>query len=341
MVSEGLVYENKHPNADLFIYNYSPKVQYDKLWNEITLNTRGLILDDQKKIISRPFGKFFNIEEHPAADLPMLPFDVFEKLDGSLGILYWINDTPFIATRGSFTSDQAIHATNLLHDKYSHTFEKFQKNKTYLFEIIYPENRIVVDYGKTDDLFLLTIIDNASGAETIEDLGFPTVKKLDGINDFFPLRDIAQDNAEGFVVRFSNNFRVKMKFAEYVRLHRILTGVSNISVWEYMKEGKPMNELLERVPDEFFNWLKQTQENIQCNYNGIESKSKSIYGSIVNSLPQFAPFKERQKLFAIEVMNKHKDISSILFNIYNNKKTDSIIWKMCRPVWSKPFKTEI
>ena len=42
MINERLVLVQKHPNADLFIYNYSPKVQYEKLWNEVTLKTREL-----------------------------------------------------------------------------------------------------------------------------------------------------------------------------------------------------------------------------------------------------------------------------------------------------------
>ena len=60
MINEKLVSVQKHPETDLFIYNYSPKVQYEKLWNEVTLKTRGLILDAQMNFVARPFGKFFN-----------------------------------------------------------------------------------------------------------------------------------------------------------------------------------------------------------------------------------------------------------------------------------------
>ena len=73
MINEKLVSVQKHPQADLFIYNYTPKVQYDKLWNEITLNTRGLILDSQMNIVAKPFGKFFNLEEHQANEIPPIP----------------------------------------------------------------------------------------------------------------------------------------------------------------------------------------------------------------------------------------------------------------------------
>lgn len=331
MVNEKLVNVQKHPTEELFIYNYSPKVQYDKLWNEVTRQTRGLIMDGNMNIIAKPFGKFFNIEEHEPQDLPLLPFDVFDKLDGSLGILYWIGDSPSIATRGSFDSEQARHANTVLYSKYSHLFDKLDKGKTYLFEIIYPENRIVVDYCGADDLFLLTVIDNVTGHEELPSIGFPVVKQYSGINQIEELKVLEENNKEGFVIRFKNNFRVKMKFAEYVRLHRIVTGVSNIAIWEYLRDGKPFDELLQRVPDEFYDWLTKTKLSIESDYTAIYNKSQVVYNSIVHS---------DKKTFALNVLANHKDISSILFNIWSGKKVDPIIWKMIRPTYSKPFKKD-
>jgi RNA ligase len=268
-IDEGLVIKQKHPEAELYIYNYSQKVQYEKLWNEITLITRGLILDKDFNIVAKPFNKFFNLSEYLSNEIPNLPFDVYEKMDGSLGILYWLNDKPYIATRGSFNSEQAIHATNILYNKYSHLFDKLDKNSTYLFEIIYPKNKIVVDYGSFDDLILLSVINNQNGDERLDDIGFPIVKKYNGVCDLQKLKSLEENNKEGFVVRFKNGFRVKVKFDEYVRLHKILTSVSNITIWEYLSENKSFDELLERVPDEFYEWIKKTQKELIDNYNKI------------------------------------------------------------------------
>lgn len=333
MVNEKLVSVQKHPSADLFIYNYSPKVQYDKLWNEITLQTRGLILSAEMNVIAKPFGKFFNIEEHTPEQIPLLPFEVFEKMDGSLGILYWVDNKPFIATRGSFESDQALHATEILYSKYSHLFNALDQNKTYLFEIIYPENRIVVDYGQMDDLILLTIIDNITGSERVEGIGFPVVKKYDGINDLQELKALEENNKEGFVIRFKNGFRVKMKFAEYVRLHRIITGVSNVAIWEYLKDGKSFDELLEKVPDEFYDWLTQTKDSIVNHYKDIHTKAYHAFHNLYM-------FHNDKKQFALKVLSDYKYISSVLFNMYSNKRIEPIIWKMVRPKYSKPFKKD-
>lgn len=327
MVNEKLVSVQKHPEADLFIYNYTPKVQYEKLWNEITLQTRGLILDAEMNVVAKPFRKFFNLEEHQPEEIPQLPFDVFEKMDGSLGILYWINEKPFIATRGSFESEQSKKATEILHQRYADTFIRLDKNSTYLFEIIYPQNRIVVDYGNIEDLFLLARIDNATGQDLpiYESTGFPIVKRYDGINDLKQLKALEEENKEGFVVRFKNGFRVKMKFAEYVKLHRIITGVSNVAIWEYLSEGKSFDELLEKVPDEFYNWVKKVQSEIVNEFNKILTECKLVFKEF-----------ETRKETALYFQAQKKP--SVLFSMLDGKTPDKIIWKMVRPKYSKPFK---
>ena len=132
-----------------------------------------------------------------------------------------------------------------------------------MFEILYPENRIVVDYGNKKELVLLAVIETPTGYEVPYQSVLPTyskyfavVKKHDlTINNLTDLKKLEEDNREGFVVRFEDGMRVKVKFCEYVRLHGILTNVSNLVVWEHLKNNYNFDELLDRVPDEFYDWL--------------------------------------------------------------------------------------
>jgi len=66
----GLVLKQTHPTLDLSIWNYSPKVQYEKLWDDVTKICRGLVTNSEGKIIARPFKKFFNYEEHSVNEIP-------------------------------------------------------------------------------------------------------------------------------------------------------------------------------------------------------------------------------------------------------------------------------
>jgi T4 RnlA family RNA ligase len=324
MLNEGYVNQQKHPEHNLYIYNYAAKVQYDGLWNEITLQCRGLIMNEQHAIIARPFPKFFNLEEMET--LPALNFDVYEKMDGSLGILYWANNKPHIATRGSFVSEQAIKASELLHTKYKGTLHLLKKELTYLFEIIYPANRIVVNYGNQEELVLLAIIETATGKELpIVDIGFPIVKKYPSHTDIRLLKKLEQDNQEGFVIRFENGQRVKVKFEEYVRLHRIVTQVSSRTIWEFLKDKKPMTELLDKVPDEFYDWLKKTIHKMESQFGEIESICKH----------EFKTLSTRKETAAYFLQCRYP---KILFLMLDNRNYDEVIWKMIRPEFSKPFK---
>ena len=297
LIADDYIKVNKHPSADLFIYNYTATAQYERLWNEWTLACRGLIMDADFNIVARPFPKFFNLEEISpltprggiAEEIPLLgvrglPFEVYEKMDGSLGILYWIENEALVATRGSFVSEQAIIATELLKTKYADSIPFLDKTKTYLFEIIYPENRIVLDYGTERKLVLLAIIDTQTGDEfPLEDIGFEIVKKYDGLNDLQKLKALEEDNREGFVVKFKSGYRLKVKFEEYQRIHKIVTQVSTLSIWEYIKEGQDLTPILEKVPDEFYEWVKATHAELLKNYAEIDRKSTRLNSSHRNT----------------------------------------------------------
>lgn len=328
MIREGYVQVQKHPVLDLYIYNYSAKAQYDRIWNETTLQCRGLILNQHGDVIARPFRKFFNLGEMENQIIPAESFEVYEKLDGSLGILYWHNGKPYIATRGSFTSMQSAKANEILLSKYAHLIKDLDPSKTYLFEIIYPENRIVVDYGKTEELILIGVVDTVTGLEEeLGEFGFPVVKKFHGVNDIHSLKALEEENKEGFVIKFSGGLRYKVKFDEYVRIHRIITQVSSISIWEYLREGKSLEELLDRVPDEFYNWVKKTNFNLREAFRKIEAQAKAEYRVL-------ATRKETALYF-------HQcAYPSVMFNMLDKKDYHDVIWKMLRPQFEKPFANE-
>jgi T4 RnlA family RNA ligase len=342
--NDGLLLKQTHPALPLTIWNYSPKVQYESLWDDITIQCRGLVTDFEGNIVARPFKKFFNYEELKPEDIPNETFDVFEKLDGSLGILFNYKGEWVLATRGSFTSDQAKKGWEIL-QKYD--YKRLIEDKTYLFEIIYKENRIVVDYDY-EDLIILGVIDNNDGYEykifderihlegirfvnMYRNLGFKFVKKYDGIKDYSTLKEIIKDDEEGFVIRFQSGFRMKIKGEEYKRLHRILTNISNRNIWEYLKDGKPLDELIDKVPDEFYDWVKETKENFENEFQKIKEEYESLYNSILNSNEIFS-----RKDFAIKAINSN--FPSILFSMYDNRPYDQIIWKILYPDYSKPFK---
>lgn len=329
LIANEYINVQKHTNADLYIYNYSAKAQYDRLWNEWTLACRGLIMNTDYEVVARPFRKFFNWGEVENELIPQESFEIYEKMDGSLGILYWIDEIPYIATRGSFNSDQAKVATEMLHTKYAGAIPKLDKTKTYLFEIIYPENRIVVNYGDTRALVLLGVIDTKTGSECpLEQIGFEVVKLYDGINDLYQIKKLEESNREGYVIKFCSGLRLKVKFAEYQRVHQIITRVSNINIWENLKDGLGLVDILDRVPDEFYEWVKWTEKQLFDNFRAIEATSES----------EFKTFPSRKDT---ALYYQTCSYPAVLFKMMDQKPYDHIIWKLIKPKFEKPFATHI
>jgi hypothetical protein len=333
LVAEGYITKRPHPSGELFIYNYTAKAQYDRLWTPETIQCRGLILDRDGAIAARPLPKFFNLQEYKES-LPAEPFDVYEKLDGSLGILYWYQEQPYIASRGSFNSDQADKANKIFQALYSDAIPLLDKSLTYLFEIIYPANRIVVDYGAYEALVLLAVIETASGREhpieAFVHLGFPIAKKYDGLKDLDAIASLNEQNQEGFVIRFGSGLRLKFKFADYVKLHRVLTQVTSKVIWEMLRDQTPFEDILERVPDEFYNWVKETKASLLVQYQQIEENAKADFERIVAIVDR----RDRKEM-AKQILTCQNH--TILFSLLDGKDYSDYIWRTIKPAHEKPF----
>lgn len=343
-IDRRLINVQKHPTEDLYIYNYSKAAQYDQLWDEITVNCRGLITDGNRKIVARPFPKFFNWEQHTPEEIPDLPYRIFDKMDGCLGVLYWVEDEPFIATRGSFASVQSAAANEILRDNIElfEAAKKFDKDLTYCFEIIHPSYRIVVDYEGRKDLVLLGIIETATGKDVeIPETPFTTVREYHGVEDFKVLQDQNLENQEGFIVVYENGFRIKIKFEEYCRLHSILTNVSTKTIWKCLRAGTDFTDLLEEVPDEFYNWVEKKKSGLLEKYDEVEAEGHKELQIIANKFPEysfddFAIGGEMRKEFAQEVFaNCGK--KSLVFAILDGKQYSDRIWKTIEPEFETPF----
>ena len=97
-----------------------------------------------------------------------------------------------------------------------------------------------------------------------------------------------------------------------------------------MRDNYEFDELLDRVPDEFYDWLQRTAAKLRIEYNEIERLALLEFLRIyyVNQITERAAFAEHAKL---------SNLRSILFKLYDRREYADIIWKMIRPVYSKPF----
>lgn len=231
-VNAGLITAREH--RGLTIYNYTDKVQRERLWNEVTRTCRGLIVDSEGRVVASPWPKFFNHDEGQSPIPPGPPDEVTVKMDGSLGILYVHPDDgrSYWATRGSMTSEQA-EAANSMWDSSITPPEGW----TVMAEIIHPSSTIVVQY----DFSALVVLGARRGVSSplsgagmmievpyeevaawADSVGLPMVERVSGdLSELVKRAATLDAQHEGFVARWGG-VRLKVKGAEYRRVHRML-----------------------------------------------------------------------------------------------------------------------
>jgi RNA ligase len=311
--------------SDLLVFSYNTMAQYNEEWNFFERVCRGLIINYKTgEIVARPFDKFFNWGEGGRfTTAPIVA--ITEKLDGSLGILYRHEGKYKISTRGTLDSAQAQWATDFLNQHYS--LAGLADELTLMFEIIYPENRIVLDYGKRQDLVLLAGRNRFTGdylsfaqvRELAERYGFslPKVYEFDAIEAI--LQDLAEQGSdfEGYVAEFADGQRFKFKGRRYLELHKLITYLSFKNVRKAM-ENNQLESLLGAIPDEFLGEAKVWIAEIEAILASETERLMAIFAA--------AP-KETRKDFALWVMANHKQDSKYLFSLMDGGVLKPLIFQ--------------
>jgi RNA ligase len=352
----------------LSIYNYTAKAQYANVWTKPERVCRGLIVEDEtNKVIARGPEKFFNYGQTGAPEVSLdTEVQVTRKEDGSLGIGWTYDGHYGIATRGSFASEQAVHATTTkLDDTVRQAIDlNTSKGRTIIYEIVYPGNRIVLDYGDRDELIPLGEVDNESGlivgrfmrgvARLRATLAEVLALQIPADEEGYVL-DILEDGVTG---------HIKLKGEEYRILHGLLTNTNARRIWvqlaardchkfierpedwayklghdpadfERVDVTKEISEtLLSNVPDEFYDWVTKQ----------IDSITDEVCDLIIQSTTLAAQISLiGDKRTRYEAVRSHPMCKEIL-NFAEGKDEATLVtkaWKLAKPTGDEtPFKTK-
>jgi RNA ligase len=321
-IVSGHVNRRTHPEfPELAIVNYSDKCQFEQAWTITTMTARGVIYDlNTGVVLARGLKKLFNYGQGDAQydlDAPIL--GAFDKLDGSLGIRYTRPDgLTAIATRGSFDSEQARHATALVRE-WGWQPAAFA-NYTFLYEIIYPENRIVLDYGAKDDLVRLGAVNITTGEYSpgvMEKTAATTLREVLAI----PPRK----NAEGYVVWLDAQTAVKIKQEDYVALHRIISSLSRKEVWRQLRAGTFL-EFATALPDEFHEWAKTTAEALCDQHVSVYTDAEGVFHLLED---QHLPGRKEQALWL--KANARPQEMGFVFSMLDGRDITDAVWRAVEP----------
>lgn len=225
------------------IFNYGIDCDFS---NPIVQESRGIIIDlDNIEVVCWPFRKFGNYNESYADKIDWNTARVQDKIDGSIIKLWWNRMTGKwqFSTNGTINAGTAL-ANQMTQETFLDVIRKadnyneiilrlpiFNKDYTFIFELVSPETQVVVKYPK-QHLYHIGTRCNISGQEMDSDIGIEKPKEYqlksldDCVNAAGELNksddgQVRGVKKEGFVVVDGNWSRIKVKSPDYLMLHRM------------------------------------------------------------------------------------------------------------------------
>lgn len=306
-------------------------LKYDQIHSDFSLDivkeARGIIIKEEcYKVVCFPFIKFFNIDETYADKIDWNTAKVQEKIDGSL-IKLWCDEkngikTWNVSTNGCIDAFACDLGTDICPYKTFgelfmsvfnfRTFQKMNPNYTYMFELVSPYTKIVVDYPRTK-IYHLGTRDNISGKELEEDIGV-TKPKLYPLKTEEEIRETVNKlpfNEEGYVVVDKNYHRVKVKSPAYVNAHRLIN--NNV-----INTVKVLDLIIQNEQEEFLSYFpeyKNVFKNIERRYLNFRKRLKTIEERILKLKKKAKDRKD----FAIKLIKRMPDYKEMGFMLYDDK----------------------
>lgn len=341
LTTEGYLRKVISPCGRLMLYNYTDKCTYEGKWSKHTLNARGTVYElSTGRVVARAFPKFFNFSELQPIKQKMVlksqSFETFEKMDGSLGIVYYYDGEWRVNTRGSFKSDQAVKGKQML-DVMLQQGLLVNEDCTFLVEIIYPQNKIIVNYGQEEKLTLLACFSTEDGTELklnynfelIFDNAYFTLPEKSDFNSITTLQShlaTLDHTEEGYVVRLEDGSRVKFKSKAYLDVARLKGNMTPLAFWKCMEMGKVKVDFIEQLPEEFREEADKLMKQIEEKYRHLSMQLSIEFKA--NFISESTTRKD------IGIISKEKGLNSgAMFAILDGKVDvlDKIVMKNIRP----------
>jgi RNA ligase len=191
---------------------------------------RGLIFGPDGNLMSRPFHKFFNVNEREETQMNQIDLSqqhvIMEKMDGSMIRPLIVDGYLRLGTKMGVT-EVAMNAETWLAaqdpEKMNWLRTIVESGSTPLFEWISRKNQIVIDYA-IEDLVYLGSRRNVTGEyyfnESAPFTHVPRYGTVEGNFDDYIARQRSAEGREGDIIRFADGHMLKIKNDWYVRIHK-------------------------------------------------------------------------------------------------------------------------
>ena len=266
----------------------------DDLGGAIRRECRGIIFDTEGNIMSRPFHKFFNVNERDETQAYVLdmtqPHVIMEKMDGSMIRPVRLNGMVRLATKMGVT-DIAVESESLLTpDQYDWLDSVMSTGVTPIFEYIAPTNKIVIEYSEPQ-LVLLAMRNNVSGNyfmphSTPFDV-VPQYGSVEGGLTEYIARAREMQGREGDIIRFADGHMLKIKNDWYVRIHktkdliRSERNIADIIINEQLDDVLPLLDAADLATVRAYELrFDAAIENVLGRLDGLVTLARVLHGGV-------------------------------------------------------------
>jgi len=296
-----------HPEfTNLVQFTYNQINCYNNRFHPVVVESRGVILDSANDwaVVAYPFNRFFNYTEYPEGEKQFNwnDFQVAEKLDGSLMIMYHYDGNWWVATKGSPDAGGNVGVNEFtfralfwkVFGDNGYFFKSCNPKFTYMFELTSQFNQIVTNQsGNNGSLTLIGVRNNVTlqelSIDTVANLALVRRYSLNNIEEILhAAKTLSPDSSEGYVLVDNNFNRIKVKSPQYVAVHALVTRANlDHSLIDIIRAGE-LTEVLTYLP------------YLHSRLTEIESSIKSFAAELESSFTAL-PFTEDRKEFALSI----------------------------------------
>lgn len=271
-------------------------------------------------LFCRAYKKSFNIGEGtPKEDYiqKYMPVEAYEKVDGSLILIGSVNGELVAKSKTSINSEHAKMANKLIQEnpKLQRFIEtSLNENHTPVFELVGRDFKIVLNYEKTELIFLGYVHKETGGVVThngynnqgfIESCGCRPAETYDMTwDELFNIQETSKPDIEGFIVLCENiedgsTEFVKIKVKSYVNLHHLKDNINNLTNLIPLILDDSLDDIIGQFQDDkqTIDYIVETQEKIAHKFNHLVVEYKFLRNKYFNQ------YKEDRKEFAMKYKN--------------------------------------
>jgi hypothetical protein len=283
-----------HEHGDLVLFKYKRDYWYQVNWDpnldwdDISKAARGIVFNRKTgELLAKPYDKFFNLnqsEETKIENLPKGPFTATKKIDGCLAISYFYKGELCIASSGSLKYDISTWATEWARKNLN--VLGFIPGYTYIFEVVHPKFKIVIDYGEEENL----ILTGAKCIDTNKEVSYEQLMHMANMIDcditpayfFQSIEEVIEEckelpyTEEGYVLTYPNGLKVKVKSQAYCDVHKMIENLTPLTFWRAWdcKTREAPKDIAADLPDEF-------KEEIDALFRGVDNVHKGYAERII------------------------------------------------------------